>query len=202
MTAPSSLLERRPDIAGAERQVAAANEEIGVAKAAFYPRFYFNLYGGTQDRGVSLFNLKNELYTIGPSVTLPIFDGGQRTAQLEASMARRDEALARFRQTVLVAVQEVEDALAAEHYLGLESKRLGAAVDAEKTVLDLSLTLYRDGATTYLDVVTAQTTLLQEQRATIGLLTRQLGTSVNLFVALGGGWTIEPKIRVASEGPS
>ena len=200
--APSSLLERRPDIAAAEREVAAANEQIGIAKAAFYPRFFFNLYGGTQDRGVSLFNLKNELFTIGPSVNLPLFDGGQRTAQLQASLARRDQTLAQYRQTVLRAVQEVEDALAVSYHLGEEGKRLDAAVAAEKKVLDLSLALYRDGATTYLDVVIAQTTLLQEQQAVIGLLTRRLGTSVNLFVALGGGWLAAPApVRVASDGP-
>ena len=197
IAAPSTLLERRPDIAAAERQVASANEEIGIAKAAFYPRFFLNLSGGTQDRGVNLFDLKNELFSLGPSVALPIFDGGRRTAQLEATMARRDETVARYRATVLQAVQEVEDALALEHYLGLESKRLEAAVTAEKQVLQLSLTLYRDGATTFLDVVTAQTTLLQQERTSLVLSTRRLGTSVNLFVALGGGWT--RPIRVAEE---
>lgn len=196
--APSSLLERRPDIAAAEREVAAANEQIGVAKAAFYPRFFINLYGGTQDRGVRLLDLKNVLYTIGPSVDLPIFDGGQRRAQLEAAMARRDQSLAQYRQTVLGAVQEVEDALATDHYLGQEAKRVEAAIAAEKKVLDLSLTLYRDGATNFLDVVVAQTTLLNEQRASIALLTRRLGTSVNLFVALGGGWTSDP-VKVAAK---
>ena len=196
--APSTLLERRPDIAAAEREVAAANERIGVAKTAFYPRFFLNLSGGTQDRGINLFDLKNELFSLGPSVTLPIFDGGRRTAELEATLARRDETVARYRGTVLQAVQEVEDALATEHYLGLESQRLDAAVAAEKQVLNLSLTLYRDGATTYLDVVTAQTTLLGQERAALALLTRRLGTSVNLFAALGGGWT--PPVRLASEG--
>ncbi len=198
--APSTLLERRPDIAAAEREVAAANEQIGVAKAAFYPRFFFNLSGGTEDRGVHLFDLKNELFSLGPSVTLPIFDGGRRTAQLEATLARRDETIALYRQRVLVAVQEVEDALALERLLGLEGKRLDAAIVAGKKVLEISLTLYRDGATTYLDVVTAQTTLLEEERASLAILTRRLNASVNLFVALGGGWT--PVVRVASDGPT
>ena len=197
--APSSLLERRPDIAAAERAVAAANEQIGVAKAAFYPRFFINLYAGTQDRGINLFDLKNVLYTIGPSVDLPIFDGGSRTAQLKLALARRDQALAQYNQTVLNAVQEVENALSTSHYLGDESKRIDAAVTAEKKVLDISLTLYRDGATTFLDVVVAQTTLLQEQQTSIGLLTRRLGTTVNLLVALGGGWNETPAVQVASE---
>ena len=186
--APSSLLERRPDIAGAERAVASANEKIGIAKTAFYPRFFLNLYGGTQDRGVNLFDLKNELFTIGPSVNLPLFDGGRRRADLEAATAHRDESIARYRSTVLQAVQEVEDALALDRYLSQEGKRLDAAVAAEKRVLNISLTLYRDGATTYLDVVTAQTTLLNQESTSISLLTRQLGTGVNLQVALGGGW--------------
>ena len=195
--APSTLLERRPDIAQAEREVAEANEQIGVAKAAFYPRFFLNLSGGTQDRGVRLFDLQNELYSLGPSVSLPIFDGGRRTAQLDATLARRDQTVAEYRATVLKAVQEVEDSLALDHYLRLENQRLEAAVTAEKKVLELSLTLYRDGATTYLDVVTAQTTLLQQERASLAVLTRRLGASVNLFVALGGGWT--PPIVVASD---
>ncbi len=190
--APSSLLERRPDVAAAEREVAAANQRIGVAKADFYPRFFLNLYAGTQDRGVRLLDLQNELYTIGPSIDLPIFDGGARVARLDAAKAKRDETLAQYGQTVLNAVQEVEDALALEHYLGIEGKRLDEAVTAEKQVLDLSLTLYRDGATNYLDVAVAQVALLAQQRAVITLLTRQLGASVNLFVALGGGWASQP----------
>ena len=199
VAAPSSLLERRPDIAAAEREVAAANEQIGVARADFYPRFFLNLSGGTQDRGVRLLDLKNELFTLGPSVTLPILDGGRRTATLEAAMARRDQTVALYRANVLQAVQEVEDALAANRYLGQEGQRLRNAVAAEQRVLGLSLTLYRDGATTYLDVVTAQTTLLQQQVAEIVLLTRRLNTNVDLFVALGGGW--EVPVRVAERTP-
>lgn len=197
--APSTLLERRPDVARYEREVAAANEGIGVAKAAFFPRFFINLSGGTQDRGVRLLDLQNELFSLGPSVSLPIFDGGARKAQLAAAFARRDETVAQYRQTVLQAVQDVEDALAQEKYLTRENQRLEAAVTAEKKVLDLSLTLYRDGATNYLDVVTAQTSLLDQQRTALAVLTRRLGASVNLFVALGGGWT--PPLRVAARDP-
>ncbi len=197
-TVPLDLLERRPDIAAAERQVAVANEGIGIAKAAFYPRVFINLYGGTQDRGVRLLDPKNILYTIGPSIDLPLFDGGRRTAELDAAMARREQAYAQYKQTILVAVQEVEDALSAQRHLGAEAKQLEAAIKADQTVLDVSLTLYRDGATTYLDVVVAQTALLAQQRASIGLLTRQLGASINLFVALGGGWA-SPPTRIARE---
>ena len=200
VSAPSSLLERRPDIAAAERQVAAANEQIGIAKTAFYPRFFLNLSAGTEDRGLRLFDLQNALYSIGPSVTLPIFDGGANAAQLKASYAARDESVALYRQKVLQAVQEVEDALASQRYLSRENQRLEAAVAAERRVLNVALDLYRDGATAYLDVTTAQEALLGQQRASLALLTRQLGASVNLFVALGGGWS--PPEQVAAEGPT
>lgn len=188
ISAPSTLLERRPDIAAAERAVAVANEQIGLARVAFYPQFFINLSAGTQDRGLRLFDAANAFYSIGPSITLPIFDGGVRRAQLEASIARRDQTVAQYRQTFLQAVQEVEDALAADRYLGAEDQRLQAAVTSQKKVLDLALTLYRDGATGYLDVVTAQTSLLAEQRTSLSLLTRRLSSAVSLFVAFGGGW--------------
>ncbi len=198
--APLSLLERRPDIAAAERQVAAANEQIGIAKTAFYPRLFLNLSAGTEDRGLRLFDLQNALYSIGPSVTLPIFDGGANEAQLKAAYASRDETVAQYRQTVLHAVQDVEDALSSQRYLRKENQRLEAAVAAERRVLKVALELYRDGATAYLEVTTAQEALLGQQRASLGLLTRQLGSSVNLFVALGGGWS--PPVQVASGGPT
>lgn len=191
---PSTLLERRPDIAAAERTVAATNEQIGVAKAAFYPRFFLNLSGGTQDTGFHLLDLKNELFSIGPSVNLPIFDGGKRTAQLELATAVRDGAVAQYRGRVLQAVQEVEDALALDRLLTLEAKHTAEAETAAKKVLDLSLTLYRDGATTYLDVVTAQTTALDAERTGLLLSTRRSQTSVALILALGGGWTVPVQV--------
>jgi multidrug efflux system outer membrane protein len=196
---PSTLLERRPDIAAAERSVAVANEQIGIARAAFYPRFFLNLSGGTQDTGLHLLDLKNELFSIGPSVSLPIFDGGMRTAQLEAALAVRDAQTAKYRGQVLLAVQEVEDSLSQDHWLGIEAKRVAEAVEAAKKVLDYSLTLYRDGATTYLDVVTAQTTALDAERTALRLRTRRLEASVALFLALGGGWTAP--VRVAEVSP-
>jgi NodT family efflux transporter outer membrane factor (OMF) lipoprotein len=189
--APSTLLERRPDIANAEREVAAANEGIGVAKAAFYPRVFINLQAGTNDTGLHLLDLNNAFFSLGPSVDLPIFDGGRRAADFEAARARLDQKAAVYRATFLRAVQEVEDALAQEHYFLLEGRRLEAAVAAQKKVLDLSLTLYRDGATSYLDVVTAQTALLDEQRASLAVVSRRLNAAVALFVALGGGWATD-----------
>lgn len=198
---PSTLLERRPDIAASERAVAAANEQIGVARAAFYPRFFLNLSGGTQDTGLHLLDLKNELFSVGPSVALPIFDGGRRTADLQLATAARDAAAAQYRANVLQAVQEVEDNLALDHWLGLEAKRVDESVTAAKKVLDLSLTLYRDGATTYLDVVTAQTTALEAERTALGLRTRRLQASVGLFSALGGGWTGPVPVPNATSSP-
>lgn len=196
---PSTLLERRPDIAADERDVAAANAKIGIARAAFYPRFFLNLQGGTQDTGFHLLDLKNEFFAIGPSVALPIFDGGKRAADLKFAEAARDAAAAHYRGQVLRAIQEVEDSLAQERWLGIEAKRVAESVDAAKRVLDYSLTLYRDGATTYLDVVTAQTAALDAERTALALQTRRLQAAVALILALGGGWS-EP-VRVAAISP-
>lgn len=200
VAAPTTLLERRPDIAERERELAAANESIGVARTAFFPRLFLNLSVGTQDTGLRLLDLNNALFSVGPAVSLPLFDGGLRAADLKAALAARDAAAARYKATILTAVQEVEDALAEEHHLGAEAEKLAAAVKAETKVLDLSLTLYRDGATTYLDVVTAQTALLAQQRAQLDLMRRRLAASVDLFVALGGDWT-ESALYVAEKGP-
>lgn len=199
-SAPSTLLERRPDIAQAERELAAANEGIGIARAAFYPRLFLNLSAGTQDTGLRLLDLNNALFSVGPAVSLPLFDGGLRHAELQAAIAARDAAAARYKATILSAVQQVEDALSQEHHLGAEGQKIAAAVTAETKVLDLSLTLYRDGATTYLDVVTAQTALLDQQRAQLDLMRRRLAASVDLFVALGGDWS-DTSVKLAERTP-
>jgi outer membrane protein, multidrug efflux system len=188
---PLDLLERRPDIAAVERQVAAANAEIGVAKAAFFPRVMINLSGGTQDTGLSLFNFRNSIWTLGPSVTLPIFDAGKRAADLARADAAYLEMAAHYRATVLLAYQEVEDALSNLRWLAKEQQSLSMAANAAQKVLNISLTLYRDGATNYLDVVVAQTTLLEEQRAVLAVRTRRLEADVALIVALGGGFAVE-----------
>ena len=187
---PLDLLERRPDIAAVERQVAAANAEIGVAKAAFFPRLMINLSGGTQDTGLSLFNFRNSIWTLGPSITLPIFDAGLRAADLARADAAYLEMAARYRATVLSAYQEVEDALSNLRWLAKEQQSLFIASNAAQKVLNISLTLYRDGATNYLDVVIAQTTLLEAQRAVLAIRTRRLEADVALIVALGGGWSV------------
>lgn len=189
--APLSLLERRPDIASAERQVAAANASIGVAKAAFFPRLVINLSGGTQDTGLSLLNFRNSIWSIGPSVTLPIFDGGARAADLAHADAVYLETASHYRATVLRAYQEVEDALSSVHWLAKEKQSVVTGAASAEKVLSASLTLYRDGATNYLDVVVAQTAALEAERATINVKARQVQADVGLMVALGGGFVAE-----------
>jgi outer membrane protein, multidrug efflux system len=166
---PSTLLERRPDIASAERQTAAANESIGIGTAAFYPRFTLNLAGGTQDTGLNLLSIQNSIWAVGPTVYLPLFDGGLRTADLTAAQATYREKVARYRGTVLHAIQEVEDDLAQLRSMKREAANTNAASIAAQKAADLALTLYRDGAANYLDVVTAQTAALDESRTAIVL---------------------------------
>jgi multidrug efflux system outer membrane protein len=196
-TAPSDVLRRRPDVALREREVAAANERIGVANAAFYPRFTINLLGGTQDTGINLASLKNSLYSIGPSVSLPLFDAGLRKADLDAARAAYDEAVANYRQSVLRAVQDVDDGLSALRWLTREFADIQASADAAQKASDLSLSLYREGASNYLDVVTAQNAALDAKRRLIALQTSLLQANVSLILALGGGWAAEPT-RLAS----
>ena len=186
---PSTLLQRRPDIAAAERRVAAANQSIGIARAAFFPRVTINLAGGTQDTGINLLNFRNSIWSVGPAITLPIFDGGARLADLAGAEAAYAETIARYRGVVLRSIEEVEDNLATLRWLKKEARSIDATVVSTKKVLDISLTLYRDGAVTYLDVVSAQTAALDARRAALELRIRQLQATVALTLALGGGWS-------------
>ncbi len=186
---PLSLLERRPDIAAAERRVAAANQTIGIARAAFFPRLTINLSGGTQDTGLSLLNFRNSMWSVGPAITLPIFDGGARLADLQGAEAVYVQTVAEYRGSVLRAVQEVEDSLADLRWLSKELQSMTAAVASTQKVLDASLTLYREGATNYLDVITAQTAALDAQDSLVRLKTRRVQAFVALMLALGGGWS-------------
>ena len=149
-----------------------------------------NLSGGTQDTGLSLFNFRNSIWTLGPTITLPIFDAGQRSADLAGADAAYLETAARYRATVLLAYQEVEDALSNLRWLSNAQRSMDLAASAAQKVLNISLTLYRDGATNYLDVVVSQTTLLEAQRAALAIRTRRLEADVALMVALGGGWSV------------
>jgi outer membrane protein, multidrug efflux system len=198
---PSTLLQRRPDVAAAERRVAAANEQIGVARAAFFPRFTINLLAGTADTGINLLAVKNFMWSVGPGMTLPIFDGGARRAELAAAEAEHERVSANYRELVLHAIQEVEDNLALEKWLKREAANIDQAVTANQKTLDVSLNLYRDGAVTYLDVVTAQAALLESQRTALILRTRRLQSSLGLILALGGGWSIGEAAKLAAQVP-
>ncbi len=186
---PSELLERRPDIAAAERRMAAANAQIGVAKAAFFPRLLLSASGSYQSPKLSsLFSVASRFWAIGPSLAATLFDGGQRRATREQAQASYDGAVAAYRQTVLTAFQEVEDNLAALRILAEESTQQADAVAAAERSLALAMNRYQAGITTYLEVITAQGAALANERAAVDVLTRRMTASVNLVKALGGGW--------------
>jgi len=186
--APGELLRRRPDVAAAERQVAAATALIGAAIANKYPRFTIGLQAGTQDTSLRLLDPINSFYSIGPSMTVPLFDAGLRDAEIKQARADAEIAAQRYRSRVLNAVREVQDYVSALRWLADEARQSEAAAQAARKALDMSNALYRDGAASYLDVVTAQDSALTTQRAAIGVRTRELDAYVGLMLALGGGW--------------
>ena len=186
---PADVLRRRPDVAEAERLTAAANYGVGVARANFFPRFTLMAIGGTQDTGFRLFNPGNTFGTIGPSVELPLFDAGLRQAELDVAKAGFTQAAENYRSVVLRAVREVQDDISALRWLAQEQRQTSTAATAARQAADLSMTLYRDGASSFLDVVTAQSAALQAESQTIILHARELESDVGLMLALGGGWS-------------
>lgn len=185
---PSTLLQRRPDIAAAERRVYAANAGIGIARAAWYPDFSLTGMLGGQTQGVgNLLAAGNRYWALGPLVNLPIFDGGRLSANERQAHAEFEEAAAHYRGQVLRAVREVEDNLGQLRDLRQEALDQQAAVNAALHTQALAMNSYQAGAVSYLDVVTAQTAALQAQRGLQALQTRELQASVGLVVALGGG---------------
>ncbi|MBB3226267.1 NodT family efflux transporter outer membrane factor (OMF) lipoprotein [Luteibacter sp. Sphag1AF] len=187
---PSTLLQRRPDIAAAERRTAEANARVGVARAAFFPQVTLTAQGGYQSSAWGgIIDAPNRFWAIGPSLLLNVFDGGRRKAGVEAAKAATDEAGAKYRGVVLSAFQQVEDNLTLIRDLGSALTDQKAAADAAQRSVDLSMDRYRAGAIGYLDVVQAQTASLDAQRSVLDLQTRQLRASVQLIRALGGGWS-------------
>jgi NodT family efflux transporter outer membrane factor (OMF) lipoprotein len=186
---PSTLLERRPDVAAAERRMIAANAEIGVARAAYFPSLTLNGQGGFQSTSVSnLLTAPSSFWALGPNALLSIFDGGLRRAQVAQARALFDASAANYRGTAVAAFQQVEDSLAALNHYRDAAREETAAVEAAQRTLNLSMALYKQGATDYLTVVTSQTALLQAQLQALNLETLQLVASVDLVRALGGGW--------------
>jgi multidrug efflux system outer membrane protein len=186
---PSELLERRPDIAAAERRMSAANADVGVAKSAFYPRIFFNGMAGFQSLSASSwFDWPSRLWAVGPSLELPLFTGGRNRAQLAATRSAYNETVANYRQSVLTAFQEVEDALAAQRLLAAQLAAQSAAFAAAQHTLAIANNRYNAGLITYLEVATAQNAALDRERTLVRLRGQSLMTEVGLIKALGGGW--------------
>jgi len=186
---PSTLLQRRPDIAAAQRRMIATNAEIGVARAAYFPSLTLGAQGGFESNTFSKWlSAPSAFWAIGPSALLSVFDGGLRRAQVAQARAGFDASAANYRGVVVGAFQQVEDSLATLNHYHDASIEEKAAVDAAQRTMNLSMALYTQGATDYLTVVVSQTALLQDQLEALNLDTLQLRASVDLIRALGGGW--------------
>jgi NodT family efflux transporter outer membrane factor (OMF) lipoprotein len=186
---PSELLERRPDIAAAERRVAAANAQIGVAKSAYYPLVNLSASGGFESSAITtLLNGPSGLWSIGLSAVGTVFDVGRRRALNDQARAAYDFQVAVYRENVLTGFQQVEDNLAAVRILENEAKVQDEAVAAAQRSLDLSVTRYKGGVTSYLEVITAQSAALADEVTAVNILGRRMANTVLLIQALGGGW--------------
>lgn len=189
---PSELLERRPDIAAAERRTAAANAEIGVAQAAYFPTLSLSASGGYQNSSFAdWFTAPNRFWSVGPALAQTLFDGGLRSANKQRAVAVYDETVAAYRQTVLTGMQEVEDNLVALDLLRKELEYQEDAVRAARTALQLVNNQYKAGTVGYLNVITAETAALENERNLLQVRGRQFTASVLLIKALGGGWHAE-----------
>ena len=189
-TLPSELLERRPDIAASERQMAAANEQIGIAQAAFYPTLSLSAVAGLQGTSASnWFTWPSRFWAVGPTFSQTLFDAGRRRAVRTTAAANYDATVANYRQTTLTAFQQVEDNLAALRILETEAQQQHESTDSATQSLDLSQTRYEGGVDTYLQVITWQTAALNNERNDIDIMRRRMEASVLLIKALGGGWS-------------
>ena len=188
---PSALLERRPDIAAAERKAAAANEQIGVAMAAYFPSLTLSAQGGFESSVLSkLLTLPSRFWSVGPSLAATLFDAGLRHAQTEAARAAYDQQVAVYRQTVLTAFQDVEDNLASQRILAREIVVQRQAVDSAKQALAIVTNEYRAGTVGYVNVLTAQTTAFAAEQKLANIAGQRMVSSVGLVKALGGGWDV------------
>lgn len=186
---PSELLERRPDIAQAERTMAASNARIGVARSAFFPAIGLTgSVGQSSDKLATLLAGNSFTWYFGPSISLPVFEGGRLAAELKRTRAVYDEAVANYRQQVLVAFQEVEDGLSDLRILANQKAAQAKAVQASRRAREISAFRYKEGAALYLEVLDAQRTVLQNEQLEAQILGMQLVASVQLIKALGGGW--------------
>lgn len=189
LAVPSQLLERRPDIAANERQVAAANSNIGIAKTAYYPTLTLSANPGLLSSNLSnLFNYSSRTWSVGPSLSYTVFDFGRRRAQVVSSEAAYDATVAAYRQTVLSAFQEIEDDLSDLRYLAEEAVQQQEAVVAAQEALDLEIERYKAGTDSELNVITTQTIALSDEQNAITILERRMAAVVDLIKALGGGW--------------
>lgn len=190
---PSELLERRPDIAAAERRAAAANAQIGVAEAAFFPALTLSAAGGYQSSVLAqLFSLPSRYWSLGPALAQVIFDAGLRRAQTEQAIAAYEQSIATYRQTVLSGFQDVENNLAALRILEQEALVQAEAVRSARESLSITLNQYRAGTVSYLSVVVVQAVALNNERTALSILGQRLSSSVGLVKALGGGWDPAP----------
>jgi NodT family efflux transporter outer membrane factor (OMF) lipoprotein len=188
---PSELLERRPDIAAAERRVAAANAQIGVAEAAFFPTVTLSASGGFESLSLTKWlTWPMRFWSIGPAISETVFDGGFRRAQTDAARAAYDATVASYRQTVLTGFQEVEDNLAALRILEAEAQVQDEAVKAAQESVTLTTNQFKAGTVNYLNVVTVQATALSNESTAVNILGRRVAASVLLVKALGGGWNV------------
>jgi outer membrane protein, multidrug efflux system len=197
---PASLLERRPDVAEAERTMAARNAQIGAAYAAFFPSVSLTGQGGVLSaRATDLFHWQNTIWSIGPSVSLPLFDGGQNLSNLQVARAQYNESVTQYRGSVLSAVKDVEDALADLRFLARETVALRQSVESARQATTLEQQRFRVGQTDYTDVIVADETRLSTERSDAQVRGQQLYATVRLIKALGGGWDAR---KLAPEKPA
>jgi NodT family efflux transporter outer membrane factor (OMF) lipoprotein len=202
---PSQLLERRPDVAAAERNMAAANAQIGIAYAAYYPALTLSATGGVESSAIkNVMEWPSRFWSVGPSISETVYDGGLRRATVNQYIATYNADLAAYRQSVLIAFEQVEDSLAAVRIMSEQLKHQQLAVDAAQKFLDLEQGRYDTGVDPYIDVVTAQTTLLANQETLTSLQIQQMTASVQLIEALGGGWDRSqlPTLQQVTEQPT